>query len=269
MAARAAAVGVDPYELVLELMLQQDGHELLMLTHENYAHGSLDAIREMVLAEGAIMGTRLPARRPLFLSILAAAADPTHTVHFCPYQHHRWATVCAAAAAAAGGAGAAAAAAAGIGDAGAHCSAICDGSWPTTLLTHWARDRDPASQGPQLPLGLLVQRMTKDTAQAYHLHDRGILQPGLRADLNVIDLWGSLSLEPPRAAYDLPLGGRRILQRARGYLHTFCAGVEVIREDEPTGAMPGRLLRCQPSQNVVPVLPVVCRGGGGDHEAKL
>ena len=127
----------------------------------------------------------------------------------------------------------------GIGDAGAHCGAICDGGWPTFLLTHWARDR---SRGPQLPLGLLVQKQTRDTAWTFGICDRGVLAPGYRADVNVIDI-DRLGLLAPEAAYDLPLGGRRLLQRARGYRHTFCAGVEVTINDAPTGALPGKLLR--------------------------
>jgi N-acyl-D-aspartate/D-glutamate deacylase len=127
----------------------------------------------------------------------------------------------------------------GLGDGGAHVCTICDSSSPTFLLTHWARDR---KRGPQLPLEFLVRKQTRDTAAAYGLHDRGILAPGYRADLNVID-FGRLRLCKPEVVYDLPAGGRRLTQRARGYSHTFVAGTETLCGDEHTGALPGRLLR--------------------------
>ena len=127
----------------------------------------------------------------------------------------------------------------GLGDAGAHVGLICDGAGPTFLLKHWARDR---SRGPKLPLELLVKKQTQDTAAVYGLTDRGTLAPGQRADINVID-FATLDLLPPEVAYDLPTGGRRLLQRARGYRHTFVAGTEVLRDDELTGQTPGRLIR--------------------------
>ena len=127
----------------------------------------------------------------------------------------------------------------GLGDGGAHVCTICDSSSPTFLLTHWARDR---KRGPQLPLEFLVRKQTRDTATAYGLHDRGVLAPGYRADLNVID-FERLRLCKPEVVYDLPAGGRRLTQRARGYRHTFVAGTETLCEDEHTGALPGRLLR--------------------------
>ncbi|MEK6210203.1 MAG: amidohydrolase family protein [Pseudomonadota bacterium] len=127
----------------------------------------------------------------------------------------------------------------GLGDGGAHVCTICDSSSPTFLLTHWARDR---SRGPQLPLEFLVRKQTRDTAAAYGLHDRGVLAPGYRADLNVID-FERLRLCKPEVVYDLPAGGRRLTQRAQGYRHTFVAGTETLCDDEHTGALPGRLLR--------------------------
>jgi N-acyl-D-aspartate/D-glutamate deacylase len=160
----------------------------------------------------------------------------------------------------------------GIGDAGAHCGAICDGGWPTFLLTHWARDR---SRGPQLPLGLLVQKQTRDTAWTFGICDRGVLAPGYRADVNVIDI-DRLGLLAPEAAYDLPLGGRRLLQRARGYRHTFCAGVEVTINDAPTGALPGKLLRgAQPapveaaSSDTVATLPAIVAAGAAGRLSRM
>lgn len=127
----------------------------------------------------------------------------------------------------------------GLGDAGAHCGAICDGGTPTFMLTHWARDR---SRGPLLPLELVVHRQTRQTAELFGLRDRGLVAPGNRADLNLIDL-DALSFGRPRMAYDLPAGGRRLVQKATGYVATWCAGVQTMDNDKPTGALPGRLIR--------------------------
>jgi N-acyl-D-aspartate/D-glutamate deacylase len=126
----------------------------------------------------------------------------------------------------------------GLGDGGAHVGTICDGSFPTTLLTMWGRDRDHG----RLKLPFLVQRQCRDTALTVGLHDRGILAPGYRADLNVID-FEHLTARRPEVRYDLPAGGRRLIQRADGYLHTVVAGVETYTDGEPTGALPGRLVR--------------------------
>ncbi|GAA3049024.1 amidohydrolase family protein [Pseudonocardia yunnanensis] len=126
----------------------------------------------------------------------------------------------------------------GLSDGGAHVGTICDGSFPTTLLQHWTRDRD----GARLDLPFVVQRQARDTARAVGLLDRGILAPGYRADLNVIDM-DALRLHRPEVRYDLPAGGRRLLQRADGYLHTVVAGLETYRDGEPTEALPGRLVR--------------------------
>ncbi|HEU5282366.1 MAG TPA: amidohydrolase family protein, partial [Burkholderiales bacterium] len=112
----------------------------------------------------------------------------------------------------------------GLGDGGAHVATVCDSSSPTFLLSHWARDR---KRGERLPLELLVRKQTRDSAAAYGLRDRGVLAPGLRADLNVID-FSRLKLRRPEVVYDLPAGGRRIIQRARGYRHTFVAGCETV-----------------------------------------
>ena len=126
----------------------------------------------------------------------------------------------------------------GVADGGAHVGIICDASQPTFLLSYWGRDR---SRG-QLPLELLVRKHAADTAASYGLSDRGTIEPGKKADINVID-FERLSLLPPEVIYDLPTGGKRIMQKARGYRHTFVAGVETLANDEPTGAMPGRLVR--------------------------
>jgi N-acyl-D-amino-acid deacylase len=126
-----------------------------------------------------------------------------------------------------------------LGDGGAHCGIICDASLTTFLLTHWVRDR---SRGRRLPLELAVKRMTSETASLYGLLDRGVLAPGFKADLNVIDLAG-LRLRRPEMAFDLPGGARRLLQRAEGYEATILSGEVVMEHGKATGATPGRLLR--------------------------
>jgi N-acyl-D-amino-acid deacylase len=127
----------------------------------------------------------------------------------------------------------------GLSDAGAHCGAICDGGVPTFMLTHWARDR---TRGPKLALEYVVHRQTAQTAGLYGLTDRGVVAPGKRADLNLID-FEALTFGPARMAYDLPAGGRRLVQRASGYAGTWVAGVQTVADDEFTGELPGRLLR--------------------------
>jgi N-acyl-D-aspartate/D-glutamate deacylase len=130
----------------------------------------------------------------------------------------------------------------GLSDGGAHVGTISDASFPTTLLAHWARDR-----GDRFPVQYIVQRQARDTARAVGLEDRGVLAPGYRADINVIDL-DRLSMRRPEMHFDLPGGGRRLLQRADGYLHTFVSGAETYADGEPTDALPGRLvLGAQPA----------------------
>lgn len=127
----------------------------------------------------------------------------------------------------------------GLGDGGAHVATICDASYPTFLLAHWARDR---ARGERLPLEFLVRKQTRDSAFSYGLRDRGVLAPGYRADINVVD-FAELGLTKPRLRYDLPAGGRRLVQRSTGYRHTFVAGVEVARDGTHTGQLPGVLVR--------------------------
>jgi N-acyl-D-aspartate/D-glutamate deacylase len=127
----------------------------------------------------------------------------------------------------------------GLSDGGAHVGMICDGSFPTTLLTHWTRDR---TRGEKLPLEFLIKRQCRDTAAWVGLKDRGVLQPGYRADLNVIDYDG-LRLHTPHIVRDLPAGGRRLMQHADGYDATVVAGQVIQRHGEATGAKPGRLVR--------------------------
>ncbi|MEZ5411821.1 MAG: amidohydrolase family protein [Acidimicrobiales bacterium] len=187
VAARAAAAGVDPWALALDLLAAGDGSGFLLYPFENYAGGDLEVIREML-------------------------TDPH--------------TIC------------------GIGDAGAHVGTICDASYPTFLLQHWTRDR---TRGERLPLEHVVHMQTWRTARAYGLLDRGLLRPGYRADINVVD-HATVSVGRPELAYDLPTGGKRFVQRPTGYRHTFVAGVETLAGGELTGARPGRLVRgAQPS----------------------
>ena len=127
----------------------------------------------------------------------------------------------------------------GLSDGGAHVGMICDGSFPTSNLTHWTRDR---TRGPKLPIEQVVHMQTRRTAEAVGLYDRGLLVPGLRADLNVID-YDALALDAPEVRHDLPAGGRRLMQRARGYSATLVSGTITYRDGEPTGALPGRLIR--------------------------
>jgi N-acyl-D-aspartate/D-glutamate deacylase len=127
----------------------------------------------------------------------------------------------------------------GLSDGGAHCGLICDASIPTFMLTHWARDR---VRGDTLPLEHLVKKQTSDTAALYGLGDRGVLTPGKKADVNVIDFDG-LTLRMPRVARDLPAGGARLLQEADGYVATMVSGEITRRRGVDTGARPGRLIR--------------------------
>ena len=127
----------------------------------------------------------------------------------------------------------------GLSDGGAHVGMICDGSFPTTNIVYWTRDR---SRGEQLSLERMVQAQCRDTAELVGLNDRGLIAPGYRADLNVIDHAG-MKLHAPQVAYDLPAGGRRLIQRADGYVATIVAGEITYRDGQPTGALPGRLVR--------------------------
>jgi N-acyl-D-aspartate/D-glutamate deacylase len=182
VAAVAEARGEAPEAVALDHMLQREGRGMLYVPFLNYAEGSLDAVREMIVHKDSVPG---------------------------------------------------------LSDGGAHVGMICDGSFPTTMLTHWTRDR---TRGPKIPLADVVRMQTRDTARTVGLHDRGVLAPGYRADINVIDYAG-LQLHAPQVAYDLPAGGRRLIQRASGYVATIVAGEVTYRDGEPTGALPGRLLR--------------------------
>jgi N-acyl-D-aspartate/D-glutamate deacylase len=182
VAALAARRGVAPAEFAYELLLRDEGRQLLYRPILNYSHGNLDAVREMLL-------------------------DP-HTVP-------------------------------GLGDAGAHVGLICDGSFPTFLVAHWGKDR---ARGEKLPLEWLVRSQSADTAALVGLGDRGRLAPGMRADLNLIE-WDALGVRHPEIVFDLPAGGKRLVQRATGYRATVVAGEVTFLDGEPTGSLPGRLVR--------------------------
>ena len=182
IAAVAAASGRDPVEVVLDLLVERDGNQLLYMPLFNYAKGNLDDVREMLLSPNSLMG---------------------------------------------------------LSDAGAHCGAISDGSMTTTALALWTRDR---TAGPTLPIELMVHHITQRTASHMGWNDRGVLAPGYLADINVIDM-GALAAHPPTIVRDLPAGGRRLMQTAAGYRHTFKLGVETFADGEHTGAFPGALVR--------------------------
>jgi N-acyl-D-aspartate/D-glutamate deacylase len=178
----AAREGRTPQEVTYDLMMADDGRGLLYIPLLGYAHGDFDALHEMLVHPGSVLG---------------------------------------------------------LGDGGAHCGLLCDASLPTYMLTHWVRDR---SRGARLGLEQAVHMQTRSTASLYGFDDRGLLAPGYLADLNVIDLDG-LAIDAPTMVYDLPAGGRRLVQRARGYGATVKWGVVVREDDESTGERPGVLLR--------------------------
>ncbi len=180
--ALAAARGVDPRALALDLMMADGGTGLLLHPFENYCGGNLDVVHTMLTDDACVLG---------------------------------------------------------VADGGAHVGVICDAGAPTYLLTHWARDR---TRGPRLALEFLVHKQTREAALAYGLRDRGLLAPGCKADINVID-FDRLRLLAPEVVYDLPAGGKRLVQKAEGYRHIFVSGVETLQADQHTGELPGQLVR--------------------------
>lgn len=127
----------------------------------------------------------------------------------------------------------------GLGDGGAHVGVLCDSSAISYMLTHWTRDR---TRGAKVPLPWAIKRLTRDSAAAIGLADRGVIAPSYKADINVID-YDRLQLRQPEVMYDLPSGGRRLVQRTDGYVATIVSGIPVYRDGEATGALPGRLVR--------------------------
>jgi N-acyl-D-aspartate/D-glutamate deacylase len=182
VAAIAEREGRRPIEVVYDLMLRQDGRELLYFPILNYSNGTFDAIHEMVTHPQAVVG---------------------------------------------------------LSDGGAHCGLICDVSSPTYLLSHWVRDRQ---RGERVPLEWAVAAQTRRTAELYGLEDRGLLAPGMLADVNLID-FDALGITAPEMTYDLPSGAGRLIQRAHGYRLTLKRGEVIFEDGEPTGALPGKLLR--------------------------
>jgi len=127
----------------------------------------------------------------------------------------------------------------GLGDAGAHCGAISDASFPTTLLQHWGRDR---TKGNKFPLERLIKMQTSETSELLGILDRGALEVGLKADINIID-FKNLTIHEPEIIYDLPAGGKRLMQKASGYEYTIVAGEVAFKKGEATGALNGKLIR--------------------------
>ncbi len=126
-----------------------------------------------------------------------------------------------------------------LSDGGAHCGLVCDASMPTYLLSHWVRDR---TRGQRMALEKAVKLQTRDTAEFYGLMDRGLIAPGMKADLNLID-FANLRSHAPEMVFDLPAGGRRLIQKADGYKHTIVSGEVIFEDGRPTGAMPGKVVR--------------------------
>ena len=127
----------------------------------------------------------------------------------------------------------------GLSDGGAHCGVIADAGMPTFIMTHWGRDR---TRGEKMSLEFIVESLTSKTARAFGMFDRGEIREGMIADLNIID-FDALQLHRPEALFDLPAGGRRLVQRADGYDYTIKAGEVIFEGGEHTGALPGKLVR--------------------------
>ncbi len=180
--ALAQREGRDVWETAYDVMLRDDGREMLLLPLLNYGNGGYDALYEMM-------------------------TDP-HTVQ-------------------------------GLGDGGAHCGVVCDASMTTYMLSHWARDR---TRGPRLTVEHAVRRLTSDAAGLYGFTDRGVLAPGMKADVNVID-HDALTLHRPQLVNDLPANAGRLIQRSSGYVATIVSGEVVVDAGECTDARPGTLVR--------------------------
>lgn len=181
VAARAAAHGVSPVEEAYDLLLENEGCQLLLVAMGNYAQGSLDAVGSLLGHPGTVLG---------------------------------------------------------LGDGGAHYALICDASYPTSVLTHWVRDRDRG----RIPIEQAVHELSRHPAMTVGLEDRGLLSAGYKADINVIDL-DAMRLGLPVPIADLPAGGRRLMQTATGYRATVVSGRQTYRDGEPTGETPGVLVR--------------------------
>lgn len=181
VAAMAEAQGRSPFEIVYDLLLEDDGHAMLFAPNSGIANYNFNACFELLQNPNTVVG---------------------------------------------------------LADGGAHVAHISDTSFPTFLLSYWGRDRPEGA----LDLGKMVARLTTDPAEVVGLKDRGVLAPGFKADINVID-FDRLQVERPYMVHDLPKGAKRLLQKARGYTATIVAGQPVYREGEATGALPGTLVR--------------------------
>ncbi len=180
----AAAQGRDPREVLLDILLEDEGESFIQYPFMGFANGDLGPVFAMLANPYSIPGAA---------------------------------------------------------DGGAHVATICDGGIPTFMLTHWVRDR----AGERFPLEYIVKKQTADTAALYGMRDRGMIKPGLKADLNIID-FARLGFDPPRMIRDLPAGGPRLMQKATGYVATLVSG-EIIQQDgQDTGRRPGRLVRSRP-----------------------
>jgi len=182
IAARAARAGVTSAELGYDVLLHDDGRQLMLHAMQNYARGSLDDCYEMLRHDRSVLG---------------------------------------------------------LGDGGAHLGLVCDASFPTTMLSYWARDR---VRGPRVSVPDVVHALTRQAALALGLTDRGLVGVGCKADLNVID-HDHLQERRPEVRHDLPAGGRRIVQHADGYVATVLSGHITRRDGEATGALPGHVVR--------------------------
>jgi N-acyl-D-amino-acid deacylase len=180
--AQARREGRTPQEVIYDLLLQRDGHELLYVPLGDYRAYDLERNRRLLL-------------------------DPDTRL--------------------------------GVSDGGAHCGMVCDASVPTFMLTHWVRDR---SRGPRIPLEQVIRFQTSATAELYGFTDRGVLDAGMKADLNVID-FERLYLYAPQIVYDFPAAARRLIQKADGYKYTVVSGEITYEDGAATGALPGKVIR--------------------------
>ena len=178
----AALRGIKTADLLYELMLETNENPRVMIILQNYKHGNLDAVAEMLWTPGTV-----------------------------------WS----------------------LSDAGAHVQSLCDGSVPAFMLTHWVRDR---TRGQRVPLETVISKLTRDAAEAVGFNDRGELLAGYKADINILSL-DQLTLEKPRFFYDLPGGASRLMQLVRGFRATIVSGRVTREHDQPTGELPGRLIR--------------------------
>src|SRR5690606_18421132 len=180
IANRAARAGSDALPYVYDLLVANNGENLLYIPLANFSDKSLDAVNAML-------------------------DHPDITL--------------------------------GLGDGGAHYGLICDSSFTTFVITHWCRDR----QGPQRELGEMIRRLTWEPAQLVGLKDRGLIKPGYKADINLID-FDKLELHHPEMVRDLPGGGKRLYQSAEGYVETILSGVTTYKHGQPTEQLPGKLI---------------------------